>query len=272
MTGDALRLGQVLLNLTGNAIKFTPQGGITVRVRTIHDQASTLLLRFEVIDSGIGIAPEACKRLFTAFEQADNSMTRKYGGTGLGLAISKRLVELMGGEIGVDSIPGQGSTFWFTVGLQKCQHAPSSMPLEVPAITEQYLKEFHAGARLLLVEDEPLNREITLSLLEDTGLVLDIAEDGQEALDLSQQQRYDLILMDMQMPRMNGIDATQAIRKQSLNRDTPILAMTANAFHEDRAICLAAGMDDFLSKPVAPEVLFETIHRWLRGRSAAGKP
>ncbi|TVO68137.1 PAS domain S-box protein [Denitromonas ohlonensis] len=262
VTGDALRLGQVLLNLTSNAIKFTAQGGITVRARAEHSPPGVLALRVEVIDSGIGIDPEAQKHLFTAFEQADNSMTRKYGGTGLGLAICKRLIKLMGGEIKVDSTPARGSNFWFTVSLVKCTG-------EQPGVTdtlrqcEQQLKRAHAGARLLLVEDEPVNREITLGLLEDTGLQVDVAEDGLAALELAQRTRYDLILMDMQMPRMNGLEATQAIRAAPLNRDTPILAMTANAFDDDRKICLSAGMDDFLSKPVYPEVLFETILRWL---------
>ncbi|HQV14464.1 MAG TPA: PAS domain S-box protein [Denitromonas sp.] len=264
--GDALRLGQVLLNLSSNAIKFTHQGSITIRVRAVTEHADALSLRVDVIDTGIGIDQDTQKHLFTAFEQADNSMTRKYGGTGLGLAISKRLLKLMGGEIKVESTPGHGSTFWFTVSLPKCFSAPQATAEDL-LLSEQQLKASHAGARILLVEDEPVNREITLGLLEDTGLLVDIAEDGLEALALSQHSRYDLILMDMQMPRMNGLDATRAIRANALNLDTPILAMTANAFNENRQACLNAGMDAFLSKPVDPAVLFETISRWL-GRTS----
>jgi signal transduction histidine kinase len=262
--GDPLRLGQILLNLAGNAVKFTERGSINLRVRLLEESAAAVLLRIEVQDSGIGITPEDQKRLFTAFEQADGSMTRKYGGTGLGLAISKRLVQMMGGEIGVESLSGQGSTFWFTVRLGKATDgavlpAPT-FASDTPAI--QIISRY-PGARILLAEDEPINQEVSRGLLEEVGLAVDLAEDGREALALAQQNRYDLILMDMQMPNLNGVDATRAIRALPGYAQTPILAMTANAFDEDRQVCLAAGMNDHIGKPVEPERLFETLLKWL---------
>ena len=263
LRGDPLRLSQILINLAGNAIKFTERGGVTVRARSVEETPDAVRVRVEVSDSGIGIDAVAQARLFNAFEQADNSMTRRYGGTGLGLAISKRLVGLMGGEIGVDSRLGRGSTFWFTVCLLKNRQAPSDVAAVASASAERQIQRDHAGARILLAEDEPINREVALSLLEDLGVRVDVAEDGLQALDMARQSAYALILMDMQMPRMNGIEAALGIRADSLCRDTPILAMTANAFDEDRKACLAAGMNDFLSKPVEPERLFESMLKWL---------
>ena len=263
LRGDPLRLSQILINLAGNAVKFTDRGGVTVRARFLEESPDDVRVRFEVSDSGIGIDAMAQARLFNAFEQADNSMTRRYGGTGLGLAISKRLVGLMGGEIGVNSSPGQGSTFWFTLRLLKNAQAPSQAIAVAFASAERQIQRDHAGARILLAEDEPINREVALSLLEDLGARVDVAEDGLEALNMARQTAYALILMDMQMPRMNGIEAALGIRADSLCRNTPILAMTANAFDEDRKACLAAGMNDFLSKPVEPERLFETMLKWL---------
>ena len=263
LVGDPLRLSQVLLNLTANAIKFTPQGHISVRVIKIQAQFESITLRFEVIDTGIGISPEAQQRLFTAFEQADNSMTRKFGGTGLGLAISRRLVNLMGGDIGVDSEPGVGSTFWFTVTLQKSADTVSR-PLEMTnQLPETLLKSKFAGSRVLLAEDEPINQEVACGLLEDAGLQVDLAENGLEAVALARENTYDLILMEMQMPKLNGIYATRAIRLLPNHATTPILAMTANAFEEDRQICLEAGMNEHIGKPVVPEKLFETLLTWL---------
>jgi two-component system sensor histidine kinase/response regulator len=266
LIGDPLRLGQILINLVSNAIKFTKQGSVTVRVRQAAASAEDILLRFEVCDTGVGIPPEAQQHLFNTFVQADNSMTRKYGGTGLGLAICKRLVTLMGGEIGFESHTGSGSTFWFTARLGKANTEQVAKPTEHTAsmsLYEERLQGSHAGTHILLVEDEPVNREVALCLLEETGLIVDVAVDGQEALDLASHNRYALILMDMQMPRLIGIEATRAIRADSLNRDTPILAMTANAFAEDRQACLAAGMNAHLPKPVVPEVLYETLFKWL---------
>jgi two-component system, sensor histidine kinase and response regulator len=263
LTGDPLRLGQILLNLTGNALKFTDQGSITLRARIAEDRPSDVLLRFEIHDTGIGISAEDQKRLFAAFEQADGSMTRKYGGTGLGLAISKRLTHLMGGEIGVESTPGQGSTFWFTVLFAKATRAVSPAPTLENDTTEARIMARYPRARILLAEDEPINQEVSRGLLEDAGLVVDLANDGAEAVDLAKQNRYALILMDMQMPNMNGVDATKAIRNLPGFAKTPILAMTANAFDEDRQVCLDSGMNDHIGKPVDPEILFETLLNWL---------
>jgi signal transduction histidine kinase/CheY-like chemotaxis protein len=266
--GDSLRLGQILLNLIGNAVKFTESGEIKVRIRQAENAPNDVLLRFEVQDSGIGISVDEQKRLFTAFEQADSSMTRKYGGTGLGLAISKRLAQMMGGEIGVNSQPGQGSAFWFTVRLGKVAKLASSTPAMRQEMPEAQLRRLYPGAYVLLAEDEPISQEVSRELLEDAGLTVDLAEDGEMALALALASKYDLILMDMQMPKMNGIEATRAIRATSLNIDTPILAMTANAFHEDRQACLNAGMNDHIGKPVIPEVMYEMLLKWLNQSKA----
>jgi PAS domain S-box-containing protein len=261
--GDPLRLGQILLNLAGNALKFTDHGSITVRARRLDDSPEGVLLRIEVTDTGIGIAPEGQARLFTAFEQADGSMTRKYGGTGLGLAISKRLVQLMGGGIGVESTPGAGSTFWFTVRLGKSTAAVLPAPTFTGKSADERLLDEYAGTRILLTEDEPINQEVSRGLLEDAGLVVDLAEDGLQALALAKQNTYALILMDMQMPHLNGVEATIAIRAIPAYAQTPILAMTANAFDEDRQVCLDAGMNDHIGKPVDPDRLYETLLAWL---------
>lgn len=263
LCGDALRLGQILINLTGNAVKFTEAGTITLRIRLLEESQADVLLRFEVQDTGIGISAEEMERLFTAFEQADGSMTRKYGGTGLGLAISKRLAKLMGGEIGVESQPGKGSTFWFTVRLGKATEVVAQAPTYEQDSPETRLRTQFAGTRLLLAEDEPINQEVSRGLLEDIGLVVDVAEDGSVALALAKRNRYALILMDMQMPRLNGLDATRQIRTLPDYEHTPIVAMTANAFDEDRQICLDVGMNDHIAKPVDPDVLFETLLKWL---------
>jgi signal transduction histidine kinase/CheY-like chemotaxis protein len=266
LLGDPLRLGQILLNFVGNALKFTATGAITLRARLAEQSQCDVLLHFEVEDTGIGIAAEDQKRLFTAFEQADGSMTRKYGGTGLGLAISKRLVNMMGGDAGVESQPGSGSTFWFTVRLGKAptvNGAISSVPIFSPDSAEIRLKAQFPGTRILLAEDEPINQEVSRGLLEDVGLAVDLAEDGMQAVELAKQSRYALILMDMQMPHLNGIDATKAIRALPGYATTPILAMTANVFGEDRQVCIDAGMNDHIGKPVDPDKLFETLLKWL---------
>jgi signal transduction histidine kinase/ActR/RegA family two-component response regulator len=263
LLGDPLRLGQILLNITGNAVKFTEQGAISLRIRIAEESAADVLLRFEVEDPGIGISAEDQQRLFTAFEQADNSMSRKYGGTGLGLAISKRLAQLMGGNMGVTSQTGAGSTFWFTARFGLSDGAVQPAPTISSDSAEARLIAKFAGTRILLAEDEPVNQEVARLLLEHAGLVVDLAEDGKQAIALAERTPYALILMDMQMPQLNGVEATRALRQLPGYTQTPILAMTANAFEEDRQACLAAGMNDHIGKPVEPEVLYATLLKWL---------
>lgn len=263
LRGDPLRFGQVLINLAGNAIKFSKSGRITVRIVLLKDDAAEVLLRTEVEDHGIGIHEEDQRRLFSAFEQADGSMTRKYGGTGLGLAISKRLVGMMGGEIGIRSQPGQGSTFWFTARLTTGGESGLPLPQAVEEAPEVVLRRKFSGTRILLAEDEPISREVTCLQLEETGLSIDFAEDGLQALQMAQKTSYALILMDLQMPVLNGIEAANAIRAGSLNRTTPILAMTANAFEQDRQACVDAGMQEHIAKPVLPEQLYQMLLKWL---------
>jgi CheY-like chemotaxis protein len=263
LVGDRTRLQQALLNYLSNAVKFTEHGTIALRTRLVDQTPTTALLRFEVSDSGPGIDPEVLPRLFSAFEQADNSITRKYGGTGLGLAITRKIAQLMGGDAGVDTEPGKGSTFWLTARLNKSTagRERAASPVDNP---EDILRRDFTGTRILMADDEQINREVTQSLLDETGLVVDTAEDGAQALRLAQENPYALILMDMQMPNMDGLQATEQIRRLPRLQHTPILAMTANAFTEDRQHCLAAGMDDFITKPVDPPTLFATLLHWLQ--------
>ncbi|EXJ13377.1 response regulator [Imhoffiella purpurea] len=261
LIGDPARIQQALLNYLSNAIKFTERGSVTLRARIEEDRGETIVLRFEVEDTGIGIAPEQGSRLFTAFEQADRSITRRYGGTGLGLAITKRLARSMGGEAGLESTPGVGSTFWFDICLRR--GAPAMDSAEAARAVTGPRPEpppEHAARRLLIVEDEPVNLEVAQEFIADLGLRVDSAGNGAEALELVRRNPYDLILMDMQMPVMDGLEATRRIR--ALGIRTPIIAMTANAFSQDRERCLEAGMDDFLSKPIDPHTLVGTLERW----------
>ncbi|MBS1160335.1 MAG: hypothetical protein H6R15_2754 [Proteobacteria bacterium] len=269
--GDPLRLQQILLNFLSNAVKFTEHGKITIAARLLHANSDGLLVRCEVRDTGIGITPEAQARLFHPFEQADSSTTRRFGGTGLGLAISFRLAEMMNGAVGVDSKPGQGSTFWLTARLETAR--PESPPNQARvANSELEIAARHAGARILLAEDNEINEEVATDLLLGAGLCVEIARNGAEALAMAGQQAYQLILMDMQMPIMDGIEATRQIRQLPGYATVPILAMTANAFDEDRASCLAVGMNDHIAKPVDPTRLFAALARWLPLATALPPP
>ncbi|MBL8487488.1 MAG: response regulator, partial [Rhodocyclaceae bacterium] len=408
--GDATRLGQALLNYLGNAVKFTGRGSVVLRARRVWESAREITVRFEVEDTGIGIGAEQRARLFQAFEQADGSTTRRYGGTGLGLAITRHLAELMGGEAGVESQPGVGSTFWLTARLGKADRLPGRLAIPAlagrralvaddmavtclvhtqllrllglrseavasgaaalealaaaersgdpfglllidlhmpdldgfdtldrmrdlgladppvallvtasgdpalvedarragfattltkpltastlhgallrhlsdpgkaaavdaatgPSAVEEQLRREFPGARILVAEDDPLNQEVARELLGDFGWTLHLADDGQMAVDMAMRTDYDLILMDVQMPVMGGLEATGAIRRTGRYGQVPILAMTAGAFREDRARCLAAGMDDFVAKPVNPDDLYAALLRWLRSRRPTG--
>jgi len=269
--GDSGRVRQILLNLIGNALKFTDEGWIEVRVSQLSSTAEEHVLRFEVEDTGVGIPPQAQRRLFRSFSQADSSTTRKYGGTGLGLSISKQLTELMGGDIGLDSKPGEGSLFWFTLRLKR---RPEPLePVIAPALPSGGGPEpelasigegLAAGARILLVEDNPVNQKLALALLRRFGCHADVASNGIEAVDAFRALPYDVVLMDCQMPVMDGFEATRRIRQmEPPELRTPILAMTANAMQGDRELCLEAGMDDYITKPVRFEVLRATLLHWL---------
>jgi len=275
LIGDPLRLQQVLLNIVSNAIKFTPAGRLVLRARSGAEDESGLLLHIEVQDSGVGIPAEARERIFRPFEQADSSTTRQFGGSGLGLAICQRLVRLMGGDIGVTSTEGGGSTFWFTcrVATRSAEVATPDDTLGLPEdAAERLLRSGHQNRRVLLVEDDRVNQEVILELLRGgLGFNADLAADGKQAVVLAGQNAYDLILMDVQMPGMDGLAATRHIRGLPAHHHTPILAMTANTFHEDRKACRDAGMDDFIAKPADPGVMFSTMLRWLDKRSATGQ-
>ena len=260
LLGDPLRLRQVLLNLVNNALKFTSSGGVRIRARLESRDVERARLRFEVEDTGSGVAPEVRDRLFRPFEQGQSDTTRLHGGTGLGLAISRRLVELMGGEIGLTSEVGVGSTFWFTASLKVGAHTPGAVRPRGGRL--------RPGARVLLVEDNPINREMGVDLLRSFGLEVGIAVDGVEAIGPALSGDYELVLMDKIMPRMGGVEATRRIRAALEGRPLPIVAWTANTFGDDRAECLSAGMDDFLPKPVEPVLLEAALARWL----GAGPP
>jgi hemerythrin-like metal-binding protein len=268
LLGDQTRLSQILLNYLSNAVKFTASGDITLRAAIVEDDGTSLLVRFTVVDTGIGIDLKQQARLFELFEQADGSTTRRYGGTGLGLAINRHLARLMGGDVGVESVPGQGSSFWATVRLQR--GLPQVVVVDAASratpSAEVALREHHRGKRLLIADDNESNRALVREILSECELDLTFAHNGREAVELALSEVYDLILMDMQMPELDGVQATVQIRQRVDAVATPIVAMTGNAFGEDRQTCLAAGMNDHLAKPVLPEQLYQMILRWLEPR------
>jgi len=265
LLGDPLRLGQVLVNLANNAVKFTSQGTITICAELIEQSIEKVKIRFAVIDTGIGISQEQQSRLFQSFSQADSSTTRKYGGTGLGLSISKQLVELMQGKIWIESEEGQGSSFLFSVSFPLCSEEQvaqvSSNKIES---LENSLGQIQ-GARVLLVEDNELNQELAAELLTTKNIQVEIANNGQEALSiLDSDLEYDAILMDIQMPVMGGYEATRLIRQNDLSRKIPIIAMTANVMESDIKDIFAAGMDDYIAKPLNLNQMFLTIAKWVK--------
>ncbi|MBO9546422.1 ATP-binding protein [Caulobacter sp.] len=262
MNLDGPRLSQVLLNFLSNAVKFTAHGAITVALTQTID-GEEAVLRGEVIDTGIGIAAENREAIFDRFSQADAAVSRRFGGTGLGLAISRRIIERMDGQIGVDSVEGQGSTFWFEVRGPLAE-------LPAPEAEDVSPLDAEAGVRLLLVEDNAVNRELIRTMLEPFGIGVETANDGVAGIEAMRQGQFDLVLMDVQMPVMDGLTATREIRAMEGARGaaTPIVAMTANVLPEQIATCLAAGMDDHLGKPINPTKLLETVARW-SGRTHA---
>lgn len=260
--GDDLRIKQVLLNLLSNAIKFTEFGSVTLLVNRQIENAESNQIQFVIRDTGIGISPEAQSRLFQSFQQADNTSTRKYGGTGLGLAISQQLVKLMGGELQLQSQVGLGSEFRFVISLPLAFETPKTIARRNEAIKNHH--NLLAGKNILLVDDHPFNQQVGADLLEVVGATVSIAGNGLEAVEASRQHTYDAILMDVQMPQMDGFAATEIIRQSPQGLNVPIIAMTANVLMEDRQRCLAAGMNDFISKPVEPEKLYSMLARWLQ--------
>jgi PAS domain S-box-containing protein len=273
LEGDSLRLRQVLLNLAGNALKFTDQGAVHLRVALIEESATDVLVRLEVRDTGIGIAPEVQEHLFAPFTQADSSTTRRYGGTGLGLAIAKQLMALMGGEIGVESTPGAGSTFWVTLRLARGRAAEDGHAARA-TIDEVEAKPAGRRGRILVAEDNAINQLVVVRQLESLGYEVQTVETGRQAVEAVQQGQYDLVLMDLHMPEMDGFAATAAIRQQERaagqERRLPIVALTADALAGDAEKSLAVGMDDHLSKPLTVERLAAVVERWLTPRAERG--
>ena len=265
LVGDPLRLGQVLINYTNNAIKFSERGRVEVRARMVDGGAQHCLVRFEVSDQGIGLSEAEIAKLFVSFQQADASTTREYGGTGLGLAICKELAGLMGGDVGVDSEPGVGSTFWFTarLGVPAGAALLDQLGDAAAGLLAQGDSPTLRAARILLVEDNTFNQQIAQELLEESGATVYLANNGVEALQILEQAGFDCVLMDLQMPQMDGLEATRRIRATPRLAALPVLAMTATATTEMRMRCLDAGMNDFISKPIRPALMCQTIAAWL---------
>jgi signal transduction histidine kinase/CheY-like chemotaxis protein len=267
LVGDPLRVRQILNNLLSNAVKFTEQGRITVRAAVVDRIEEDLLVRLEVIDTGIGIAAADQRKLFQSFSQADASLTRKYGGTGLGLAIVRQLVHLMDGCCGLESTLGEGSRFWCEIPLAVAQAGPAAEEEEGRVLPAP---ETPLAGAVLLVEDNPVNQKIAVGLLQKLGMTVTVADNGQEALGLLGQQDFAAVLMDCQMPVLDGYAATaawRAVEAQEDRRHIPVIAMTAHAMEGDRERCLAAGMDDYLAKPVKKEALAAMLGKWISTRA-----
>ena len=263
LVGDPLRIKQILLNFVSNAIKFTDHGSVVVRLHCLERNAQDCVIRFDVEDTGIGLSAEECARMFQSFEQADTSITRKYGGTGLGLAICRQLAHLMGGEVGVSSVPGMGSTFWFRVRL------PLGQVLQREAHADHRLSEAKAalrGTAMLVVDDNAFNLDVAKGLLEGLGVEVHTAVDGAQAIGVLRSKLFDCVLMDVQMPVMDGLEASRRIRADAQLADTLVIAMTANASGTDHARCLEAGMNDVVRKPVDPEKMFIVLATHLQRR------
>jgi signal transduction histidine kinase/DNA-binding response OmpR family regulator len=263
--GDPVRLRQVVTNLAGNAIKFTHQGAVTVTVRMFRRTDADATLEFAVRDTGIGITPEQLERIFEPFSQADASTTRKYGGTGLGLSISRRLVRMMGGEITVESEPGKGSTFRFTLAL------PIAAGALEPA-TRRAIERTPRPLSVLLAEDNKTNQEVAVGMLRKRGHRVDIAETGRQAVEAVRRGHYDVVLMDMHMPEMDGLEATREIRRFLDGRPLPIIAVTANVLSGERERCVAEGMDGYLGKPFRAQELFAVVEAWNQAPEVAPLP
>jgi signal transduction histidine kinase/ActR/RegA family two-component response regulator len=266
LIGDQVRLRQILSNLISNAIKFTEMGEVFVSVALAEDESDSCLIRFEVKDTGIGISDDSINSIFERFSQADNSLTRIHGGTGLGLSIAKQLAELMGGTVGVSSEHGIGSIFWFTARMKRPATSPNDVTiLSRSEIMDNTLLQY---ARILLAEDNLVNQEIAVAMLESLGCRMEVVDDGNKAVDAWQRSDFDLILMDCQMPVLDGYAARRRIRElesdpsAGVDRHITIVAITGHALHEDRAKCLAAGMDDYLTKPYSVLQLRSVLERW----------
>jgi signal transduction histidine kinase/ActR/RegA family two-component response regulator len=263
LMGDSLRLSQILLNLAGNATKFTDQGSIQVRGMPVGRDASRMWVRFEVEDSGEGITEEDQERLFLPFEQLDGSVGRAHGGSGLGLAISMQLVTAMGGQIGVVSEVGKGSKFWFEVPLRIVTAASPCAAEPQDSAPEFVLKASRPGARVLVAEDDLINQEILRAMLRNSGLQVDFSADGRQAVQAAAAVRYDAVIMDIRMPEMDGLSAAREIRAMPGYQTTPIIALSADAFEEDRIKSFEAGMCAHLVKPVGRQLLFSTLLKWM---------
>src|SRR5208337_628283 len=282
LIGDPGRLRQILVNLIGNAIKFTSVGEVVIEAVTEYEREGQATVRFNIRDTGIGIAEDKISLLFNSFQQLDASTSRKFGGSGLGLAISRRLVELMNGRIGVESIEGKGSNFWFTAVFDKgsVPDRGKMPPLagisggrslhekawEAPIITSHELREAsRQNARILLVEDNKVNKMVAVGILDKLGFIADTADNGRQAVNMLEAASYDIVFMDVQMPVMDGFEATRAIRHIEIDSGchVPIIAMTANAMKGDREKCLKVGMDDYISKPISSQELAKALEKWL---------